>query len=176
MSSAEWWVAGGEAENARNDMLAPRNTHHSTLVTTMRFSAKTEYACIAILELAAQYGSGEPARVRDIADAHGIPSRFLVQILLQLKAAGLVSSTRGAAGGYQLIRPPADVSLADVMSVIEDFSEPPDWQSENGSPITRALRGAWREVAEVQRESLVGITLADLLDRAEGASQPMYYI
>ena len=64
----------------------------------MIVSAKTEYACIAVLELAARHGRGEPVRIRDIADAHGIPSRFLVQILLQLKTAGLVQSVRGAAG------------------------------------------------------------------------------
>ena len=66
----------------------------------MKVSAKTDYACLAMLELAAHYGSKEPLRIRTIADEHGIPSRFLVQILLQLKGAGFVASTRGAAGGY----------------------------------------------------------------------------
>ena len=64
----------------------------------MIVSAKTEYACIAVLELAARHAVGEPVRIRDIAEAHGVPSRFLVQILLQLKSAGLVQSIRGAAG------------------------------------------------------------------------------
>ena len=64
----------------------------------MHVSAKTEYACLAVLELALSYDSGEPMQVRRLATAHGIPSHFLVQILLQLKNAGLVSSTRGAAG------------------------------------------------------------------------------
>ena len=64
----------------------------------MKFSAKTEYACLAVLELARAYDSGEPVRIRTIADEHGIPSRFLVQILLQLKGAGLAASTRGARG------------------------------------------------------------------------------
>ena len=68
----------------------------------MSFSAKTEYACLAMLELALRDGSGEPVRLRDVAAAHRIPSPFLVQILLQLKSAGLVESTRGAAGGYRL--------------------------------------------------------------------------
>src|SRR3954452_14365815 len=68
----------------------------------MRVSAKAEYACIAMLELAANYGDSQPVRVKSIADHHGIPQRFLVQILLQLKGAGYVTSTRGAAGGYQL--------------------------------------------------------------------------
>ena len=85
----------------------------------MKVSAKTEYACMAMLELAARYGSSEPVRIRTIADEHGIPSRFLVQILLQLKGAGFVASTRGASGGYQLVKKPEDISLGEVMAVIE---------------------------------------------------------
>ena len=67
----------------------------------MKLFAKTEYACIAVLELALRYQSGQPVRIREIAETHGIPARFLVQILLQLKGAGIVVSTRGAGGGYQ---------------------------------------------------------------------------
>jgi len=77
----------------------------------MKVSAKTEYACIAMLELAAHYGTGQPVRVRRIAERHEVPARFLVQILLQLKGAGLVASVRGAAGGYQLLKPPEQVTL-----------------------------------------------------------------
>ena len=65
-------------------------------------SARTEYACIAMLDLARHSEQPRPVRIRDIAERHGIPSRFLVQILLQLKAAGLVQSIRGAGGGYRL--------------------------------------------------------------------------
>jgi len=84
----------------------------------MNISAKTEYACVAMLELAANFGSDEPVSIRVIAERHGVPARFLVQILLELKAAGLVASTRGAAGGYHLVCPPAEVSLGQVMDVI----------------------------------------------------------
>src|SRR5262245_53869426 len=86
---------------------------------TSLFSAKAEYACIAMLELAAQYGDPQPVRLKNIADAHEIPQRFLVQILLQLKGAGLVISTRGASGGYLLARAPDQISLADVVRVID---------------------------------------------------------
>ncbi len=78
-------------------------------------SARTEYACIAVLALAARHASGETVRIREIADPHGIPSRFLVQILLQLKGAGLVESTRGAAGGYKLAKKPEQITLGQVM-------------------------------------------------------------
>ena len=88
------------------------------LPAAMRVSAKTEYACIAMLELAANYAGRQPVRVKAIADAHGIPQRFLVQILLQLKGAGLVESVRGASGGYLLSRPAAEISVADVVQQI----------------------------------------------------------
>src|SRR5258708_30878351 len=103
----------------------------------MRVSAKAEYACIAMFELAASYGSGEPVRIRKIAERHGIPSRFLVQILLQLKGAGYVNSTRGAAGGYELVRPPQDVSLGEVMMVIEGPDEGPTTNASPDSPAAR---------------------------------------
>jgi len=144
----------------------------------MRVSAKTEYACIAMLELAAQYGSNEPVRIRRIAERHDVPPRFLVQILLQLKGAGLVASVRGAAGGYHLVKPPQEISLGQVMEVIERSSE------ENGqvssaspdSPAVKVLMQAWKEVSEVQRKMLDGITLTALLERAKAQDDQMYHI
>ena len=85
----------------------------------MRISAKTDYASIAMVELALCYGSPEPVQIRRIAESHGIPSRFLVQILLQLKGAGLVASTRGALGGYRLIKDPQQVTLGQIMGIVE---------------------------------------------------------
>jgi Rrf2 family protein len=144
----------------------------------MRVSAKTEYACIAMLELASQFGSSEPVRIRRIAERHDVPPRFLVQILLQLKGAGLVASVRGAAGGYHLVKPPQEVSLGQVMEVIEGSPE------ENGqvcsaspdSPAVKVLMHAWKEVGEMQRKMLNSITLAELLERAKAQDERMYHI
>ena len=86
---------------------------------TDNISAKAEYACAAMLELATQHGQPKPVRIQSIADTTGISSRFLVQILLQLKGAGLVASVRGALGGYQLVRAPDKVSLADIVYTID---------------------------------------------------------
>ena len=133
----------------------------------MNVSARTEYACLAVMQLAASYGTGEPVRVRAIAQTHGIPSRFLVQILLQLKGAGLVASTRGAAGGYQLIKDPADITLADVMCVIEGRRRRHSQLQSARRPGTCALSGLWNDVARVQREMLAGTTIQDLLERAQ---------
>jgi Rrf2 family protein len=146
----------------------------------MKISAKTEYACIAMLELASQYGSGEPVRIRRIAERHSVPPRFLVQILLQLKGAGLVGSVRGAAGGYQLLKPPKEISLGHVMDVIDGSAEAEESGSTSSasphSPVVRVLVQAWKDVASVQRKMLDGITLADLLERVKAQDEQMYHI
>jgi Rrf2 family cysteine metabolism transcriptional repressor len=143
----------------------------------MKVSAKAEYACVAMLELAANRDSFQPVRVKAIADAHRIPLRFLVQILLQLKGAGLVASTRGASGGYHLTRKPDQISLADIINVI-DRSVPS--RSEAAPPsATRgfaALRGVWCEIHRAQQEVLEQISLADLVRQTQEPSAISYQI
>jgi Rrf2 family protein len=141
----------------------------------MKVSAKTEYACLAMLELAAHYGSNEPVRIRTIADEHGIPSRFLVQILLQLKGAGYVASTRGASGGYQLVKPPDEISLGEVMAVIEGQDVEVS-NTNSKSPTAQVLKETWREVAQVEYDTLRSITFADLVSRIHRQSENMFYI
>lgn len=142
----------------------------------MRVSAKAEYACVALVQLAAHHGSPHPVRVKEIAEAHGIPQRFLVQILLQLKAAGLVASTRGAAGGYQLSRPPSAISLADVIYRID--SDPPrtDSVASADTPFVHAVRSAWKDVQTAERRLLEQVTLAELVQRAQESEAPFYHI
>lgn len=143
----------------------------------MKISAKVEYASLAMFELALHHGRGEPVRIRDIADKHDIPSRFLVQILLQLKGAGLVTSTRGASGGYQLARRPDEISLDDIVLVIEGPAEA--YSEEDTVPTTaprRVLHSAWRDAGLAQRETLQAVTLADLVEQARTEAGNMYYI
>jgi Rrf2 family protein len=143
----------------------------------VKVSAKTEYACLAMLELAARFGSGEPVRIRTIADEHGIPSRFLVQILLQLKGAGFVSSTRGASGGYQLVKPPQTISLGEVMAVIEgQDSEAPGNATSTRTPTTRVLADTWAQIAKVEREMLQAVSFGDLVQKIKRTTENMYYI
>lgn len=142
----------------------------------MIVSAKTEYACIAMLELAARDERSEPVRIKDIADRHGIPSRFLVQILLQLKTAGLVHSVRGASGGYQLALPPREITLGTVMSAVDAQSARVVSSLTSDSPTTRVLHDRWQLVAEKQRELLEEVTLADLVTELRGQTSGMYYI
>ena len=134
----------------------------------MKVSAKTEYACIAVMELAANYGSPEPVRIRNIAERHFVPPRFLVQILLQLKGAGIVSSTRGASGGYNLIPRPEDVTLGQVMGIIDGPMQLPKRSSfdpTTESEASRVLNDVW-EVAEYKRQDYLNdITFADLVQK-----------
>ena len=142
----------------------------------MIVSAKTEYACIAVLSLATRHDSGEPVRIREIADANGIPSRFLVQILLQLKGAGIVQSTRGASGGYQLARDPAEITLGDVMGAVDGQAAEISSNAATPSPASRALLSAWKKIAAVEREMLGEVTFADLAASLKGQMEGMYYI
>jgi Rrf2 family protein len=140
----------------------------------MKLSAKTEYACLAMLELAAAYDGGEPVQIRRIADEHGIPSRFLVQILLQLKSASLVASTRGAAGGYRLARPPAEIALVEVIEVMEG-EERPVTNAGKKTPLVATLLELCRELDDVHRDKLRETTLIDLIDLTT-QREPMWYI
>lgn len=140
----------------------------------MKLSARTEYACLAMLQLAQDYDLGEPVQIRRIADEHGIPARFLVQILLQLKNASLVVSTRGAAGGYRLARQPREISLAEVIDAMEG-SEQPTTNAGRPTPLVAALLQFCRELGSAQHERLDDVTLADLVERAT-LPEPMWYI
>lgn len=84
----------------------------------MRLSLKSEYAFLALVELAAHYGKGM-LKVDDMAAKHEIPGKYLEQILLQLKWAGFVKSKRGADGGYGLSKDPSQTKLADVIRLLD---------------------------------------------------------
>ena len=101
-----------------------------------------------MLELAARRSDPNPVRLKAIADMHGIPKRFLVQILLQLKTAGLVASVRGASGGYQLARTPESISLASIINAIDESSLAPRvaLTEANRTPTVEVLR---RETSKV---------------------------
>ena len=146
---------------------------------SLPFSAKAEYACIAMLELAARHGAAQPVRLKQIAEGHRIPQRFLVQILLQLKGSGLVVSARGASGGYLLARPPDTITLADVLNVIDRNDRPESGRlgfAGPPSPVVEAVRGIWNKVQAAQQRILEGTTLADLTQRLKEGAALMYQI
>ena len=128
-----------------------------------------------MLELAQHHSLGEPVQVRRIAERHGIPAQFLVQIFQDLKRAGLVTSVRGAAGGYLLSRIPEALSLAELLDVVEGPHDSTCCAASE-SPLAAVLTEVCHDLAAVRRERLEAITLADLLDRAAVGSGEMWYI
>src|SRR5438105_1120867 len=144
----------------------------------MRVSAKAEYACIAMVHLALHHRDPVPVRIKAIADAHGIPQRFLVQILLQLKTAGLVASVRGASGGYQLAKTPESITLAEVIAAIDDRSMTARSAlgDDNKSPAAQALLAIWREIQVAENRLLDQLTLAELLRRSQSSNSLSYEI
>jgi len=142
----------------------------------MPVSARAEYACLAMLELASRHSDSKPVRLAEITDKHGIPERFLVQILLQLKTVGLVATTRGKAGGYQLAKSPDEITLADIVGALDGLGEQDD-RSTAGSELARTLRGVWgglaKTLAETRSAYLNCYRLSDLLP---GVPQADYVI
>ncbi|MSR59031.1 MAG: Rrf2 family transcriptional regulator [Planctomycetaceae bacterium] len=143
----------------------------------MKLSAKAEYACLAVLELALRHHQPEPARLTDIAAPNGIPERFLVQILLQLKGAGYVTSLRGAAGGYRLAAEPREITLWDVVQTVEG---PPDAsvaeQSCSHTVGWHVLHDVWLESNRIEQQHLQQIDFAQLAETATEQNTNMFYI
>lgn len=134
----------------------------------MLVTARAEYACLAMLELATKYDDPKPIRLQEIALKHDIPQRFLVQILLQMKAAGLVVTTRGAAGGYQLAKSPEEISLSDIFGAL-DRAEPPAERLGSTTAMSRSLQAVWKQLANARTQVLQGFTLAELMPAADSA-------
>jgi Rrf2 family protein len=144
----------------------------------MRISAKAEYACVAMLELAGNFADPQPLPIKAIAEAQEIPQNFLVQILLQLKTAGLVLSVRGASGGYQLARSPQAITLADIINAIDDRAAAVRSALAKGrhSPAVGVLLSIWQEVQAEEQRALKRITLAELVRRIQEDHSLSYQI
>ncbi len=139
----------------------------------MKLSVKSDYAARAVLGLAKHYAGGNAVRVEDLAAAQQLPANYLVQILIELKAQGIARSLRGKEGGYLLARPPAEITLADVLQAVHGavFDTPalsdPDCPAE--------LRRAWQRLQQTVQSSAEAINFQQLLD--EGLEkEKMYYI
>jgi Rrf2 family protein len=150
----------------------------------MKISAKDEYACSAVLELALNYDSEAPVvRVQDIADRHGIPMKFLFQIMQTLKHVDIVRSKRGTEGGYVLARPPDQISIGDVIrSVSGPFVQLSCLDSGNFADncereSTCHFKSIWSDLDRAIASVLNNVTFDDLARRARAnRRQVMYHI
>jgi Rrf2 family protein len=131
----------------------------------MRISSREQHGLRAMAELAARYGQG-PVPLGEVAAAQGISRDYLEQIVPALRDAGLVLSTRGAHGGYQLAHAPETVTVGQVLQALEGDIFPLRCVSETAEECDRssmcAARTVWTKVHARVSETLNEMTLADL--------------
>jgi len=150
----------------------------------MNISAKSKYAVRALVELAerTEADPGRVVRLNDIATGRGIPLQFLEQLFAALRRAGIVKSRRGASGGYQFARPPAQVTVLEVVETLDGLVSPAVCTQGECERIDECGPAAvWLEAKEAVEQVLRQTTIADLAERErerqrahQGAS--MYYI
>lgn len=139
----------------------------------MKLSVKSDYATRAVLALARRAHTGVPIPVETLAADQHIPPSYLVQILLELKAQQIVRSHRGKDGGYQLARPPAEITLGDIVRCVHGQAfDTPAIADPHCPP---ELRGAWQRIQRAVNDQLDAINF-QLLAESGLEKDRMYYI
>jgi Rrf2 family protein len=123
----------------------------------MKPSSKTEYALRTMLDLALHRKNGVSS-VADIAQRQHIPAKFLEQILLGLKAGGLVTSRRGARGGYILAKEPSSISIGDIVRLTENSLASTRQKSGQEDPLAEV----WEDIGNYAINKLATVTLEDM--------------
>lgn len=136
----------------------------------MKVTARVTYAFLALFELALNQNQVR-IQAREIALRQHIPLRFLEQIMIQLKKAGLVRSTRGATGGYALHRSPAQITLRNIVEAVEGEVSFVDPKLDPGPAISKV----WNEIEVEFVEKLDSITVQDVVHRKLQEDQVIVY-
>jgi Rrf2 family protein len=133
----------------------------------LRLSRRGDYALRAAIALGRAYASGEYRKVREVAAEMGLPLQYTPQILNILQKAGLAEARAGQKGGYRLLRPPAELSLLELL----EAAEGPLWPQRcalSGGPCywgdTCAVHPAWEKAYRALSDILATTTLASILD------------
>lgn len=129
----------------------------------MRVSSRGDYGVRALFDLALRFNQG-PTQSREIAARRNIPEAYLHQVLGALNRAGLVRSTRGPLGGHELTRPPHEISIWDILSVLEGADRRPETSPTAGADGDVVFK-VWCELHERSIEYLRSISLATLIER-----------
>ena len=137
----------------------------------MKLSLKVEYACQVLAQLGHTYGRKELPHIDDLSRAEEVPSNYLVQILNELRNAGLINSRRGKQGGYALARPPREITLCDVVRALDGGVL--EFSAESRGASAERTRAIWREVGDCLEEKLRGYTVEEFMG---AAATEMYYI
>jgi len=128
-------------------------------------TSKSRYAVVALAELS-RTGS-DPVPIAQVAERRGIPVQFLEQLFSTLRRAGILTSHRGAKGGYTLARPPEEITVLEVVQALDGVL------GQEGEEAG----GIWAEGVESLRETFRSNTVADIAQREDRESgQGMYYI
>jgi len=137
----------------------------------MKISQKLEYACRALAQLAKRHDGRTLTRLEDLAQREAVSANFLVQILNDLRRAGLIESRRGMAGGYLLARPAQAITLRQVVDAVDpsllQCSVARDGES---GP---SVRHSWDQIAACLCQALDQITVETL---ASNPGDPMFFI
>ncbi len=148
----------------------------------MKISTRGQYGIRAMLELALNEQDG-PVALKTIAEKQRISEPYLEQLIATLRKAGLVSSVRGALGGYQLTRDPAEIKIGDILRVLEGPIAPVECVIDDaeGNCLNSghcATQGLWKRLRDSMVEVLDSTTLADLISdyKSLHSSNSMYYI
>ncbi len=145
----------------------------------MKISAKGDYACKAVLELAINHQEGRPMQISEIAERQRIPIKFLEQILILLKQGGITKSKRGAVGGYYLAKEPKEISVADIIALTDGpFVHAPciPTKGECDKSCDCLFHPLWKRVEISIGEILGQVNFQDLADKSKESDQIMYYI
>lgn len=148
----------------------------------MRISAKGRYALASVASMAQQYDLKEHVTVLSISEKLEISKIYLEQVFSLLKRAGIVSSTKGAQGGYQLRRMPKQITVYDVLCAVElTLFEKTSETVENSAPeLEKALQlSAFEILDKTVTQTLSAITIQDIVDewdKNENEQQIMFYI
>ena len=149
----------------------------------MKVSLRSTYGIMAAVDLAMQTGAA-PIQAKSIARRQGIPARFLEQVLHAMKKAGLVSSQRGAQGGYVLSKKPSDLSVAEILEALDGpFLSVAGLNGQNslrrGAKADLLLANVWDRVYAAERHVLEAITVEELAEQQRDLEQQrslMYHI
>ncbi len=138
----------------------------------MKLSTRGRYSTRLMMELALHFGEG-PVLLKDISKVQDISLKYLGQLIIPLKIAGLIKSTRGSHGGYFLSRTPDKIKLSEVINAVEGpiaFSECVDSPDICYRSKTCAARDVWEEATRQFNKTLGGITIAEMLSNQKAKS------
>ena len=143
----------------------------------MAFSAKTEYGLVALIEIAAKFESGGVTQGAEIAARQTIPDRYLEQVLTSLRRGGLLQSIRGPKGGYQLTRPPAEITVTEVVACLEGGHRTPS-EARRQTPEFEVLQELDQQLEATRVSLLQATTLETLMTQRDHKAREtaMYFI